>query len=178
MVFASSPGCSSVEETGVFVPFNGDTQVEMLPPVAQLFKVDGLKFVNSEGAELSFLTSQWPFLFQQIKSIDENLSVTFALVKKSQTLRPSTTSATAGFQPTYESFGGRPGKLRLKNPSHGLEEVGVPEPSVFKPKTGTTRNPCSCGNKQGDMVRSITSEGGQGSIGEQFVPSKVDKATI
>ena len=62
-----------MEETGVFVPFNGDTQVEMLPPVAQLFKVDGLKFVNSEGAELSFLTetNMAPFmLFRMILVIE------------------------------------------------------------------------------------------------------------
>ena len=72
-IFPASPRGSGVEESRVFIPFDSNPEVETLPPVSQLLRMDVLEALGRESTQLCLAIGKRMFFFQKIQRSNEVL---------------------------------------------------------------------------------------------------------
>jgi len=73
---AATRSCG-VKKTGVFIPFEGQTKMEVLAPEGKFLCMDVLQPLDGTTPESSFRAVQRALLLKQIKSSDQDFCVVF-----------------------------------------------------------------------------------------------------
>ena len=87
-ISTTSAGHSSMEEPGVFVPFNSKPRTEALTPKRKTFGVRVLEALNGSEALVQLVRMQRTVFLQKIHGLDENSDVRSSLFKGWEALGP------------------------------------------------------------------------------------------
>ena len=114
-IFPASPRGSGVEESRVFIPFDSNPEVETLPPVSQLLRMDVLEALGRESTQLCLAIGKRMFFFQKIQRSNEGFGVPGALLKRPLPTRPGSTGAPAVLEAFGKGGGSGAAKMRRQN---------------------------------------------------------------